>query len=110
MIRKIFIAMAILLFSAGVVLVDSNSFSWADARGEVRQDNMVLEKKERDCIVVNNKCYRVSEITIIRGISGETISLSDLSFPVSANLTYYHNPGANIFEVISAEVLGNPSP
>ncbi|MBW2222589.1 MAG: hypothetical protein JRF22_08730, partial [Deltaproteobacteria bacterium] len=46
---------------------------------------------------------------VIKGAAGETISLSALSLPCFARLTYYHNREENIFEVISAEILGDSS-
>ena len=107
MIRKCFIAIAILWFLAASVLINGNAL-WADAQRETREDRMVLEKKEGDCIVVNNRCYRISEITTIKGRSGEVISHSALPTPCLAKITYYHNPKENIFEVISVEVLGDP--
>lgn len=108
MIRKCFIAIAIVLFSAGGVMINSNML-WADGQGEIREDRMVLEKKEGDCVVVNNRCYLISEITTIKDRFGETISHSALPTPCLAKLVYYHNLEENIFEVISAEVLGDPS-
>ncbi len=108
MIRKYFIAIATLLFLATSVLINGNTLL-ADGQGEIMEDRMVLEKKEGDCMVVNNRCYRVTEITTIKSRSGETISHSALPTPCLAKLTYYHNPKENIFEVISIEVLGDPS-
>jgi len=109
MIRKCFIATAVLLLFVANILLLSASFSWADAQGKIREDNMVLEKKEGNCIIINNRCYRISETTVIKGAAGETISLSALSLPCFARLTYYHNREENIFEVISAEILGDSS-
>ena len=110
MIRKFFIVVAVLLFSTGAVLVDSNSCSWADAQGEIREDELVLEEKKGDCIIVKNRCYRISETTVVKDDSGETISFNDLSIPCDAKLTYYYNPKENVFEVISIKVLDNSLP
>lgn len=110
MIRKYFIVVAVLLFSAGIVLVDSNSCSWADAQGEIREDDMVLEEKKGDCIIVKNRCYRISETTVVKDDSGETILPADISLPCLARLTYYYNPKENVFEVISVEILDNSLP
>ena len=109
MIKKYFIATAVLLLLVANILLLSASFSWADAQGKIREDNMVLEKKEGNCIIINNRCYRISETTVIKGAAGETISLSAFSLPCFARLTYYHNRAENIFEVMSAEILGDSS-
>jgi len=108
MIRKYFIAIATLVFLATSALINGNTL-WADGQGAIREDTMVLEKKEGECVVVNNRCYRVSESTTVKDSFGETISHSALSTPCLAKLTYYHNPEENIFEVISIEVLGDVS-
>ena len=108
MIRKYFIAIATLLFLTTSVLINGNTLL-ADGQGEIREDKMVLEKKKEDCVFVDNICYRISEITTIKGRSGKTISHSALPTPCLAKLTYYDNPKENIFEVISIEVLGDPS-
>jgi len=109
MIRKYFIATAVLLLLVANILFLSASFSWADDKGEIREDRMMLERKEGDCIVANNRCYLITEITDIKSSSGETISHSRLSTPCVARLVYYHNLEEDIFEVISAEILGDSS-
>ncbi len=119
MIGKIFIVATILLFSAGIYVADSKnlsnlifsaSSSWADAQGEIREDYLVLDSKQSDCVSVKNKRFRISETTVIINSLEKTISLAELTVPCRAKMTYYHNPQENIFEIISIEVLDNSLP
>ena len=108
MMRKYNIATVTLLFLVGCILIQGNTLL-ADAQDELRKDRMVLEKKEGECVVANERCYRISEITNIKNSRGATISHSRLPTPCSAKLTYYHNTKENGFELILIEVLDDTS-
>lgn len=114
MMRKYVIAMGIMLFSAGFVVLDANkmdkfifsaSSAWAETQGEIREDTMVLEKKEEECIVIYDRCYQFTEATVIRDSSGEIISPFELSLPCLAKVIYYQNLKESFFEVRSIKVL-----
>jgi len=116
MIKKCLIAIAILLFSTGVIVLDGNkihrfilsaSSSWAYDQGEIREGNVVLKKKEENCIFIYDRCYQFTEATVIRDSSGEIISPFELSLPCFAKVIYYQSPKEDFFEVRSIKVLDN---
>lgn len=114
MIKKSLIGIAVLLWCVAIIVQTlphfffADSFCWADAQSEIREDDLLVEKKSEACIIINNRRYRISKNTLLTDNSGEAISFADLFIPCFARLKYYHNPAENVFEVISAKVLDDP--
>ncbi len=108
MFKKCVIAMATLLFLTASSLIEGNRV-WADAKSVIMEERMVLEKKEGDCIVINDSCYRFIEITEVKDRLGETISHSALPFPCVAKLRYSYNPKKNAFDIFAIEILDDLS-
>jgi hypothetical protein len=117
MIKKCFIGIAVLLWCVAIIVSESQTlphlffadgFCWADAQSEIREDDLLVEKKSESCIIINNRRYRISKNTFLTDNSGEAIPFDDLSIPCFARLRYYHNPAENVFEVISVKVLDDP--
>ena len=118
MIRKCFIFVTILVFFGAAYQVDAKNLSKrtstakylrADDTGETWKDSLVLESKKDDCIISDERCYLLTEITDIRNRSGESISHSRISTPCKVNLVYYHDSDKDIYEAVLIEVLEEPA-
>ena len=117
MIKKCFIFAAILIFLGGTYQVDAKNLSKrtyarfvdSDSRGEIWKDSTVLESRQADCIIANERCYLITEGTNIKSSEGKTISYSRLSTPCKVNLVYYHNSDRDIYEAVLIEILEDPS-
>ncbi len=118
MIRNYFIFATILIFLGGACQVyarnvskrtSTASYLRADDRGEFWKDSTVLEGRKDDCIIADERCYLITEITDIKSSSGESISHSRLSTPCRVNLVYYHDSDKDIYEAVFIEVLDDLS-
>ncbi len=100
--------MATLLFLTASSLIEGNRV-WADAKSVIMEERMVLEKKEGDCIVINDSCYRFIEITEVTDRLGEDIAFSAIPFPCVAKLRYSYNTKRNLFDIFLIEILDDLS-